>query len=203
MDMKKEKRWADYYNAIADQPARPSLLAALACWADGSEDETGLAIDLGCGSGRDTFELIRRGWQVLAIDKEAEAIQRLTDNLPPDVADNLTTQISPFEELILPPSQLINASFSLPFCHPDHFDALWQQIADSLEPGGLFAGQIFGDRDSWAKNPRMTFHSRQQLDDRFAGFEVIELTEVDRDGSTATGKEKHWHYFEVVVKRKK
>ncbi|MEC4815643.1 MAG: methyltransferase domain-containing protein [Scytonema sp. PMC 1069.18] len=35
------------------------------------------AVDLGCGDGRDTVELLRQGWRVLAIDGEAEAIARL------------------------------------------------------------------------------------------------------------------------------
>jgi trans-aconitate methyltransferase len=37
------------------------------------------AVDLGCGAGRDTAELLRRGWRVLAIDAEAEAIRRLLE----------------------------------------------------------------------------------------------------------------------------
>ena len=37
----------------------------------------GLAVDLGAGTGRDTAELLRRGWRVIAIDREPEAIDRL------------------------------------------------------------------------------------------------------------------------------
>lgn len=199
--MLKKKRWTGYYDAVANQPARESLLTALDYWDAVSDHTPGFAIDLGCGSGRDTMELLHRGWRVLAIDKEREAIQRLMNDLSADVSENLTTLVSPFEELVLPPSQLINASFSLPFCLPNHFDALWQQIVDSLAQNGFFAGQLFGDRDSWATNDGITFHSRQHFDERFAGFDLLHLTEVDKDGSTATGQEKHWHYFEVVAKK--
>ena len=34
------------------------------------EEKTGKAIDLGCGTGRDTIFLIKNGWKVTAIDRE-------------------------------------------------------------------------------------------------------------------------------------
>jgi 2-polyprenyl-3-methyl-5-hydroxy-6-metoxy-1,4-benzoquinol methylase len=63
------QRWAKYYQATADAPARETLLKAIAL----VEQEEWLpslrtAIDLGCGVGNDTLALLRRGWQVLAID---------------------------------------------------------------------------------------------------------------------------------------
>ena len=63
--------WARYYDASGDDP-RKTLLAAVERFA-----APGLAVDLGCGTGRDTVELLRRGWHVVAIDSEEEAISRL------------------------------------------------------------------------------------------------------------------------------
>ena len=65
--------WGPFYDAAGDLP-RETLLFALERFegeADSSEQEL-LAIDLGCGAGRDTAELLRRGWRVLAIDAEDE-----------------------------------------------------------------------------------------------------------------------------------
>ncbi|MGQ9869558.1 hypothetical protein [Leptodesmis sp.] len=46
-------------------------------------DSSRVAVDLGCGDGRDTVELLRRDWQVLAIDGEPQAIARLLER--PDI----------------------------------------------------------------------------------------------------------------------
>ena len=65
--------WSRYY-AAAGQDPRETLLAALERF--DAEGRAGLAVDLGCGTGRDTFELLRRGWRVLAIDAQSEALYR-------------------------------------------------------------------------------------------------------------------------------
>ena len=68
------KEWTRYYDATRDEP-RETLLLALEKF--DAESSTGLAVDLGCGTGRDTAELLRRGWSVLAIDSGEEGIARL------------------------------------------------------------------------------------------------------------------------------
>ena len=40
-------------------------------------EEPGVAIDLGCGEGRDTVEILRQNWAVLAIDQNPDAIASL------------------------------------------------------------------------------------------------------------------------------
>ncbi|MES2007684.1 MAG: hypothetical protein V4468_02200 [Pseudomonadota bacterium] len=47
----------DFYQQTRGAPAHPSLLQALEHWTG----EHGLALDLGCGAGRDSLELLRRG----------------------------------------------------------------------------------------------------------------------------------------------
>jgi tellurite methyltransferase len=51
--------WVNYYQAVEGRPPRETLLKALAHFeADSPLDQTRLAIDLGCGDGRDTVELL-------------------------------------------------------------------------------------------------------------------------------------------------
>ncbi|MFQ3618994.1 MAG: class I SAM-dependent methyltransferase, partial [Cyanobacteriota bacterium] len=74
--------WSDYYDLMQGRPPRETLLRSLSLFdaeagAAGSEHFAGFAVDIGCGEGRDTAELVRRGWRVLAIDGEPEAIARL------------------------------------------------------------------------------------------------------------------------------
>ena len=194
--------WCAYYRAVEGRPPRTTLLEALARFdAEPLSSQPRWAIDLGCGDGRDTVELLRRGWRVLSIDGEPAAIERLTNRTDVDLT-RLETRIDRFETLTLPPNiDLINASFCLPFCSPDHFSELWQRIVAALRVGGRFSGQLFGDRDSWATNMSMTHHSRTEVERMLQGFAIEQFEEEDHPGKTALGQEKHWHLFHLVVRK--
>lgn len=185
-----------FYENTRNTPALPSLLLALDHW----RAAPGQAIDLGCGAGRDTLELLRRGWQVQAIDAEPLAFEYLNALVPPEHQAALQTRCSTFQSVELMPAELINASFSLPFCPPGAFPELWQRIERALEPGGLFAGHFFGERDDWATDG-LTIHTRHEVEDLFTGWQIIDLQEIDRQGQTAVGSSKHWHLFAVVARR--
>lgn len=183
---------------MAGDDPRPTLLQALAARGDAPPGE---AIDLGCGTGRDTLWLLRVGWRVLAIDGEAEALERLDARLDATLRARLTPLRARFEELgPLPPADLINASMSIPFCAAAAFPALWANIRAALRPGGLFAGHLLGPNDGWA--PRgVSVHSRAEVAGLLAGLEVLRCDESEHEGTTASGKAKHWHRFEVVARR--
>jgi len=195
------QNWVTYYQAVAGRPPRETLLKALDCFdAEPGFNATRLAVDLGCGDGRDTVELLRRGWRVLAIDSEQTAFDRLLER--PIQRELLQTQRMRFESLILPTEvDLINASFCLPFCPPTDFPQLWQTIVTSLKPGGRFCGQLFGDRDSWIIYPNRTHHSRTQVEALLQPFEVEWFDEEEHPGVTAIGEEKHWHIFHIVARK--
>lgn len=201
-----ERNWSEFYRAARGQPPRDTLLQALERFdATGSPEQGRFAIDLGCGAGRDTFALLQRGWRVLAVDGKQEAINLLQQDAPPEALDMLETQVATFEEIVtsgLPPADLINASFSLPFCRPRAFAALLRTIVTALPPGGRFAGQLFGLHDTWASNPALTFHSREEASALFASFEVEQFREQDEDGKTATGEAKHWHVYWIVARKR-
>ena len=185
------KPWHRFFEAAGTDP-RPTLLDAA-----GRFDEPGFAVDLGAGGGRDTAELLRRGWSVLAIDGEAEGIARLLA-LAGD-SPRLTTQVGRFEDADWPACDLVNASYALPFCPPEAFPALWRRIVETLRPGGRFSGQLFGDRDQWADG-LLTF-SRGQAEALFAAFALERFEEVEENGATAIGESKHWHLFHVVARK--
>lgn len=192
--------WVTYYEAVAGRPPRETLLQALGRFdAEPLSRSSRFAVDLGCGDGRDTVELLRRGWQVLAIDGEEKALTRLLNR--PDVArDRLQTQQMRFEALTLPTGvDLINASFCLPFCPPDRFPQMWQTMVEALQVGGRFCGQLFGDRDSWVKFPNRSHHTRPQVEEMLKAFEIEWLDEEEHPGVTAIGEEKYWHIFHIVA----
>jgi tellurite methyltransferase len=195
------ERFSAYYRAVEGRPPRETLLNALDR-VDTETSPTHFAIDLGCGDGRDTVELLRRGWQVLGIDANEDAIARLRDR--PDInRDLLQTQLIHFEELeTLPAADLINASFSLQFCLPASFPTLWEMIVTSLRPGGCFCGQFMGDRDTWATDPGFNSHTRTAVEAYLQPFDVEYFEEEEHSGTTPLGEEKHWHLFQVVARKR-
>nr|WP_322506007.1 class I SAM-dependent methyltransferase [Chroococcidiopsis cubana] len=194
-----EPNWSAYYQAVEGRPPRETLLAALTRFEAISQEFSRFAVDLGCGDGRDTAELLKRGWRVLGIDGEAKAIARLQSR--PDIdLRRLETLVMRFEDLVLPESvDLINASFCLPFCPPEHFPSLWNKIIAALRVGGRFCGQLFGDRDSWAVYPNMSHHTRAQVEELLQPFKIECFQEEEHPGTTALGEQKHWHIFHIVA----
>ncbi|MGD1948710.1 MAG: class I SAM-dependent methyltransferase [Leptolyngbyaceae cyanobacterium] len=197
------RRWADYYQAVAGRPPRETLLTALERFsAEPLPNVRRTAVDLGCGDGRDTVELLRQNWRVIAIDGESEAIIRLRRRS--DINRTyLETRVQRFEELTLPPDlDLINASFCLPMCKPDCFSTLWEEIVVALRPGGRFCGHLFGDRDSWTIYGDINFHTRSQIEELLSYFNIELLDEEDHPGKTALGEEKHWHLYNIVASKR-
>jgi tellurite methyltransferase len=191
--------WAAYYRFTAKRPPRELLIQTLnhVAW-EGRRGRSRTAIDLGFGAGTDTLELLRRGWKVLAIDGQKTAARFLARRVPPDLEDALTCLVAPMEGLELPPADLIYASFSLPFCSPSGFSALWSTIRASLRPGGHFAGQLFGDTDDWHGARPMSFHSARQVRRLARGFKVELFRECFESGMAFSGP-KRWHYFDLIL----
>ena len=194
------ERWSRFYAAAGSDP-RETLLDALARF-EAEGRTTGTAVDLGCGTGRDTVELLRRGWHVVAIDSQPEAIERLRAH-PEAVAaaDRLHTVAAGFEDAEWPAGDLVNASFALPFCPPEVFARTWPSIVSSLRPGGRFCGQLFGVHDQWSPSLDMNFHTREDVESLLDGLETERLEELEQDGRTAVGDTKYWHLFHVVARR--
>lgn len=199
--------WPRYYDAVAGKPARDTLLKALALFDEenGSDaaTEPRLAVDLGCGSGRDTFELLRRGWRTIAVDHTDDGLQRLAAQardlrLPLDQLTLVRDDLERFDPM---PCMLLNASYSLPFCNPAAFGRLWTRIRAALLPGARFAGQIFGDRDDWATLADRTHHTRAQAEQLLDGLLIEQFEEKDAVEPGATGIVKRWHVFHIVAKQ--
>jgi tellurite methyltransferase len=164
-------------------------------------DRDRLAVDLGCGEGRDTVELLRRGWRVLAVDNEPDAIARLGKRVAAEDHERLEMLVSSFEDATWPAAALVNSSFALPFCAPELFADVWDRIVASLHAGGRFSGQLFGERDEWAGDPTLSVHGRSEVEDLLAPFAIERFDEVEEDGQTALGAPKHWHVFHIVARK--
>jgi len=193
--MSQASGWAAYYQQLRDRPPRRTLLAALDAFGETPADA--LAIDLGCGDGRDTIEILRRGWSVVAVDAEPEALRQLAARGLPGT---ITPILSRLEEVPLPLGvQLVNSSFAMPLCEPERFHELWTRIRAELPAGGRFSGQWYGPRDSWVGRPGITFLERRQAMALLDGLEIEMFEEEEADSVTPRGNPKHWHIFHIVA----
>jgi SAM-dependent methyltransferase len=189
-------RWTEYYRQTAGRPPRPTLLFALNRFA-----APGFAVDLGCGEGRDAIELLRRGWSVLAVDAEPGAIAGLTARADLPTGARLETQVARFEAATWQAADLVNASFALFFGAPDAFPPLWRKVVASLKPGGRFAGQLLGDRDSWAGRRHVVLHDDAAIAALLTGL-TVEMHEIEEtDAVTPRGEAKHWHIHHLVLRK--
>lgn len=197
-----DTNWAKHYQKVEENNLPPSatLAKALALF-DKEKLDFRIAADLGCGTGIDTFYLLENEWEVIAIDNQTQAITQLKINVPERHNTKLTVITGDFEIITLPKVLLVNACFSLPFCHPENFDSLWKKIVESILPNGRFAGHFFGVNDSWAIDPEKTFHTKEQILNLFTEFELEYFEEIKKVGKSIDGKEKNWHVFHIVAKK--
>jgi SAM-dependent methyltransferase len=94
-----------------------------------------LAVDLGCGTGKDTAELLRRNWRVLAIDFSQAGVDALLQR--PEASqykNNLETRVTSFGDTTWSGATLVAALLSLPYGPAATFDTVWQTVVSSLVP---------------------------------------------------------------------
>jgi len=142
--------------------------------------------------------MLERGWRVRASDAEPEAIERLRRRAAGNDAE-LHAETTPLEEVVLDRADLVWASYSLFFCDPPRFPDLWDRIRASIRPGGRFAGQLMGERDTWAAREGFTTMTIDAARALFDGWELERFDVEDQDGEACSGP-KHWHLFHVVAR---
>lgn len=193
--------WPAYFERVQGEPPRQTLLDALGAFGASH----GLAADLGAGDGRDTQALLERGWRVIAVEPHPEGVRRLQARplCAAAIADGrLDVRTEVFESMRLPEVDLVNASFALPFCPPGAWASTWEAITRCIRPGGRFAGQLFGDRDSWSTLEDRVHLTRAEMLACFDAFVLEHLREEDRPSKYEGEAHKHWHVFHIVARKR-
>ncbi len=193
--------WGAYHQANQGRALRPFYVEVMSLLEQGGIGPS-RAMELGCGTGEETLDLLKRGWSVLAIDHAEAAIQDLATRVPPADRPRAELRASKFENLTpLKPVHLLYSFQSLSFCPPSEFPAFWARVLSWVEPGGYFAGTLFGLNDQWVPGGKVSAISEGDLRDSLKGFGILRWRELDKLGPTSLQGEKHWHYFEVVARK--
>lgn len=179
--------WNDYFKKTKGKP-RPLLVEALPY-----SNKEGKALDLGCGAGNDSRYLQEMGYSVVSIDSSKEVKEHVPNAI-----------ISTLEDYVFPKNEfaIVNAQFVLPFCAQNKIRNIVESIKESLVPGGIFTGQFFGHKDSWSKNPKMSFQTENDVRNFFKDFEILKLKEQKEQKKTALGEPHFWHVFHVIARKK-
>lgn len=189
--------WGEYFASVEKAPLHP-LYAELDKYLPAQGD----AFELACGLGKGTLHLVDKGLDVWATDVHGEALTYLYEHASADQRSRLHLYLSTFETLDLAPDSfdVVVAAFCLFFMPPQVFAEKWPVIVGSVRAGGLFMGQFLGKNDDWASMGYIS-HTCEEVEELLSGFEILHLEEVDRDGKTSQGTDKHWHIFHVIARK--
>ena len=197
--MSGESRFSAYDRIAGRGAPRSTVLFALERFAAEGR-APGLAIDLGCGIGRDALALLERGWRVLGLDQRVEALATLAERAGLH-GSRLLLWAQKIEEARLPAADFVIASFSLFLVPPERFPSVWTEIRRALRPGGRLALQLLGPRDDWAPAAGITVHRAEEVDALVTGLEVEWRQEEESCAVTPRGIGKRWHLWHLVARR--
>lgn len=196
--------WLPYYKAVAAQPVSPTLARALALPDLYQSGRDNRAVDLGCGEGRDSLELLSAGWTVVAVDNFHAGITRLQELAG---QRNLAERLQVIEESFVTADwgtvDLVSAHLALPYCPPAQFASLWERIVKSLRDGGVLTTQLFGERHSGAKLLYVSHVTRTQVDELLKEFDVLKLEEIETTGKWASGEAATVHEYQILARKKR
>lgn len=197
--------WARYYEVTVERPPWATVRKAIELFA--AEDAAAgahsprFAVDLGCGAGRDSRELLRAGWRVLSMDREQHGLDVLRAAAGPELGARLETRQGEFASFQVPRCDLVNASLCLPFVDPPVFEAMWARIVGALPAGGRFSAMVFGDHDDSAGEDGVTCLPGARFRELLDGFEIEHWSDTEEDTKTALGEPHHFHLIELVARK--
>jgi len=138
---------------------------------------------------------------VIAVDAEPDARRILELRTPDTQRDRLEIVIGQFHTVVLPPSDLVFAQFSLPFAGDDHAASVRNALS-AVALGGAFVGQLFGEHDEWALDPNVASVDREWIEHAFRAFSELDIDERRYEGPYGTEKaSKQWHFFHIRARR--
>jgi tellurite methyltransferase len=193
--------WSNYYkNTLHKEPNKTAIIARKQF--EITKDK--IVLDIGSGTGCDSFYFLENGFTVFALDQEINALNILKDKVQGKTDIHIKYILSQIQEYDIVDNSfdLINASYSLPFMPKNQLMDVWQNIYNGIMVNGILSCQLFGIHDDWANNAEMTFLSNTEVKEMCKKYRVIYFEELDEDGLIADKSAKHWHLFDLVLSKK-
>jgi GGDEF domain-containing protein len=203
IDVSTASELASFYQFSAWVPPRPELLRGMEAVRTATAGQR-QALDLGSGAAVATGAMLANagGFNVLAVDAEPLAQQYAQPLLDRYGSGRLQFVPGDISNAVLPWTDLVWAGFSLPYLGP-HFARTWSGISNAILPGGVFAGDFFGNKHWRTQQPdvnSLAFHQRSEVQQLFAGFDLLELNEVEDQTHNNKGTLRT-HTFNVVARK--
>ncbi|HLP43909.1 MAG TPA: class I SAM-dependent methyltransferase [Candidatus Nanoarchaeia archaeon] len=162
------------------------------------------ALDLGAGDGVYSRMMAEAGYHVQAVDESVIKMGNLKDNRGTLPIATFTDDVGRFD--ITPGTfQLVIARNVFPFiADKEIVKKVITKVSNGLKSGGKFAFTLFGPKDDWVGNPKMSFFEHEEI---LPLLEDINLEIVDRDefigeGYTMNRQIKNWHIHTYITRKK-
>ncbi|UTV29769.1 class I SAM-dependent methyltransferase [Photobacterium atrarenae] len=193
--------WLNYFNNPKLLPPRSHLIEAHQFLGHFAKDR--IAVDCGCGTGRDTLFLLEQGYQVYAFDIDISCLKILSEHPLAAATPQLDVQQSSFADYRFPRAHLLNASACLFFSPRPEFPQLWHNIEQSLFSGGIFCGHFLEqDAQDYDTNLPVLTWTRQDLEQLFTNFYIVSWKEKREYSAQLTGKKRAWLVHTVIAMKR-
>ena len=172
-------------------------------------------LDIGCGNAiisRKLSKMIPR-YRSVGIDAEKQATAVARKFMRQSERENVSLVRASFTDLPFvksPRFHLITAINSMPFCPPERFEELWENVHKMILPGGHFAVTLYGPNcDRWIEERRTgkiktrSIHSRndvEKLTGDLIWAERGELFDLSHMGFWK-GESHYWEIYLLVFKK--
>lgn len=185
------KDWSNYQNRTYNDDVSNLLIEFF------DNYKVDKAIDLGCGSGNESVYMLKKGLNVISIDRQLNK-DFILNRLSEDEKKKVSFIEASFEDVNLPKTDLVAALFSIPFCNPNNFELLWNKIYNSINDNGYFVGQLFGDRDAWNVVDSINTFSIEKVKEYLKFYNILKLEEVE---FIRESDNKKWHYYDIIAQK--
>ena len=156
----------------------------------------GHILDLGCGSGRDSYQFMQRGYQVTAMDG-SEALCRVASELTGLPVHHMLFQDIAWQNEF----DGIWACSSLLHCYKDELPTVLQKVADSLKLGGtLYVSFKYGDFEGSRNGRYFTNLTEDTLAKLLQEIPELRILETAVTGDVRPGRE-HELWLNVIIEK--
>ncbi len=144
--------WTGYYDAQEGREPRELLMEVLRAF--DAHHRVGSAVDLGCGDGTDSLALLGEAGMCSSIDAQDDGSGVSARGSRTNRPRGRRPSCPRCRPSICPRRTSCSRASASRSARRRRSRNLWARIRASLRPRGRFAGELFGDRDTWASIPR-------------------------------------------------